>query len=114
VIKSLDNEHADKLSEENKRLINTLSMLCSFMSTGDFITFIYSRKLVNLIDTKLTLEFEIGLYSDHQIILGMVITNNSVILTDCQGQNYLETVECYNKEELLFSLNQWIMNSLNS
>ncbi|DAC57244.1 MAG TPA: hypothetical protein HA354_05760 [Candidatus Poseidoniaceae archaeon] len=114
VIKSLNDEHVKTLTEENKNLINTLSMLCSFMSIGDFITFVYSSKLVNLIETKIAIEFEIGLYSNHEIILDMVVTNNSVTLTDCQDQNYLRTIECANKEELLLSLNQWIINSLNS
>lgn len=114
MIKSLNDEHVKTLTEENKNLINTLSMLCSFMSIGDFITFVYSSKLVNLIETKIAIEFEIGLYSNHEIILDMVVTNNSVTLTDCQDQNYLMTIECANKEELLLSLNQWIINSLNS
>lgn len=113
VIKSLDAERANTLSEENKSLINTLSMLCSFMSIEDFVAFVYSSKFVSLIGTDIGLQFEIGQYSNHEVILGMVVTNNSVVLTNCQNQNYLETTECWKKEELLFSLNQWIMRSLN-
>lgn len=114
VIKSIDADRLDGLNEDNKSLVNTLSMLCSFMSIDDFVSFIYSPKFVNLINTEITVKFEIGLYTQHEIILEMIVENNLITLTDSRNQNYLQVAECSSKEDLFSSLNTWISLALKS
>ena len=114
VIKSIDTDRLDSLNEDNKSLVNTLSMLCSFMSIDDFVSFIYSPKFVNLINTEIPVKFEIGLYTQHEIILDMIVENNLITLTDSRNQNYLQVAECSNKEDLFSSLNTWISLALKS
>ena len=114
VIKSIDADRFDGLNEDNKSLVNTLSMLCSFMSIDDFVSFIYSPKFVNLINTEIPVKFEIGLYTQHEIILEMIVENNLITLTDSRNQNYLQVAECSRKEDLSSSLNTWISLALKS
>ena len=114
VIKSIDTDRFDGLNEDNKSLVNTLSMLCSFMSIDDFVSFTYSPKFVNLINTEITVKFEIGLYTQHEIILEMIVENNLITLTDSRNQNYLQVAECSSKEDLFSSLNTWISFALKS
>lgn len=114
VIKSIDANRLDGLNEDNKSLVNTLSMLCSFMSIDDFVSFIYSPKFVNLINTEIPVKFEIGLYTQHEIILDMIVENNLITLTDSRNQNYLQVAECSSKEDLFSSLNTWISLALKS
>ena len=114
VIKSIDTDRFDGLNEDNKSLVNTLSMLCSFMSIDDFVSFTYSPKFVNLINTEIPVKFEIGLYTQHEIILEMIVENNLITLTDCRNQNYLQVAECSSKEDLFSSLNTWISLALKS
>ena len=114
VIKSIDTDRLDSLNEDNKSLVNTLSMLCSFMSIDDFVSFIYSPKFVNLINTEITVKFEIGLYTQHEIILEMIVENNLITLTDSRNQKYLQVAECSSKEGLFSSLNTWISLALKS
>ena len=114
VIKSIDADRFDGLNEDNKSLVNTLSMLCSFMSIDDFVSFIYSPKFVNLINTEIPVKFEIGLYTQHEIILEMIVENNLIRLTDCRNQNYLQVAECSSKEDFFSSLNTWISLALKS
>lgn len=114
VIKSIDADRLDGLNEDNKSLVSTLSMLCSFMSIDDFVSFIYSPKFVNLINTEITVKFEIGLYTQHEIILEMIVENNLITLTDSRNQNYLQVAECSSKEDLFSSLNTWISLALKS
>ena len=114
VIKSIDADRFDGLNEDNKSLVNTLSMLCSFMSIDDFVSFIYSPKFVNLINAEIPVKFEIGLYTQHEIILDMIVENNLITLTDSRNQNYLQVAECSSKEDLFSSLNTWISLALKS
>ena len=114
VIKSIDTDRLDSLNEDNKSLVNTLSMLCSFMSIDDFVSFIYSPKFVNLINTEIPVKFEIGLYTRHEIILDMIVENNLITLTDSRNQNYLQVAECSSQEDLFSSLNTWISLALKS
>ena len=114
VIKSIDTGRFDGLNEDNKSLVNTLSMLCSFMSIDDFVSFIYSPKFVNLINTEIPVKFEIGLYTQHEIILEMIVENNLITLTDSRNQNYLQVAECSSKEDFFSSLNTWISLALKS
>ena len=114
VIKSIDADRLDGLNEDNKSLVNTLSMLCSFMSIDDFVSFIYSPKFVNLINTEIPVKFEIGLYTQHEIILEMIVEDNLIRLTDSRNQNYLQVAECSSKEDLFSSLNTWISLALKS
>ena len=114
VIKSIDADRFDGLNEDNKSLVNTLSMLCSFMSIDDFVSFIYSPKFVNLINAEIPVKFEIGLYTQHEIILDMIVENNLITLKDCRNQNYLQVAECSSKEDLFSSLNTWISLALKS
>ena len=114
VIKSIDTDRLDSLNEDNKSLVNTLSMLCSFMSIDDFVSFIYSPRFVNLINTEIPVKFEIGLYTQHEIILEMIVENNLITLTDSRNQNYLQVAECSSKEDLFSSLNTWISLALKS
>ena len=114
VIKSIDADRLDGLNEGNKSLVNTLSMLCSFMSIDDFVSFIYSPKFVNLINTEIPVKFEIGLYTQHEIILEMIVEDNLIRLTDSRNQNYLQVAECSSKEDLFSSLNTWISLALKS
>ncbi|MEC7589781.1 MAG: hypothetical protein VX483_04465 [Candidatus Thermoplasmatota archaeon] len=114
VIKSIDTDRLDGLNEDNKSLVNTLSMLCSFLSIDDFVSFIYSPKFVNLTNTEIPVKFEIGLYARHEIILDMIVENNLITLTDCRNQNYLQVSECSSKEDLFSSLSTWISLALKS
>ena len=84
------------------------------MSIDDFVSFIYSPKFVNLIKTEIPVKFEIGLYTQHEIILDMIVENNLITLTDCRNQNCLQVAECSSKEDLFSSLNTWISLALKS
>ena len=84
------------------------------MSIDDFVSFTYSPKFVNLINTEIPVKFEIGLYNQHEIILEMIVENNLITLTDSRNQNYLQVAECSSKEDLFSSLNTWISLALKS
>ena len=50
VISKYVDEKSETLTEEQNSMIETLSMLCSFLSIDDFVSFIYSEKFQNLLN----------------------------------------------------------------
>ena len=56
VISKYVDEKSEVLIEEQKAMIETLSMLCSFLSIEDFVSFIYSEKFQNLLNESIPLD----------------------------------------------------------
>ena len=112
VIKSIDNEKITQLEEEVQGLINTLSMLCSFLSVKDFCSFIFSEKFKLLTLLELEIVFEIGIYSRHEITLQLSASMDGVMLNDLIGQNCFENnfVTCSTMNDLEASIVNWLTN----
>ena len=115
VIKSKDYQKIDLLTSSQKSLIETLSMLCSFLSVDDFCSFIFSSKFSDLISTYSGLVFEIGLYTNHEIVLQLIGQGKKVTIIDnigcgCFADN---SIDCSTYDELVVCINQWLSIVLN-
>ena len=110
VIKSQNNDGLDLLADNEKSLLDTLSMLCSFLSVKDFCSFIFSDKFSNLTKYDLDLVFEIGLYTNHEITLELILTKNKMRIDDLIGQGcfYNNSFEFSVFEELENGINNWL------
>ena len=110
VIKSIIGEQKSLISSEDKSLIDTLSMLCSFLSVEDLCSFIYSEKFLKLTNYEFNLFFELGVYSKHDIILQLVAEKDKITLSDICEQNLLseKTVECYDKNTFNIVIGKWL------
>ena len=115
VIKSKDNHNVESLTDSNKSLVETLSMLCSFLSVSDFCSFIFSKKFSNLMGCDLDLTFEIGIYSNHEVTLELTGIKDKFVLTDIDEKNYFpnSSISCSSFDELEIIINNWLENVLN-
>jgi len=110
VIKSQNNNRLDQLADDEKSLLDTLSMLCSFLSVEDFCSFIFSDKLSSLTKYDLDLVFEIGLYANHEITLELGITKEKMRIDDLIDQSCFDnnSFEFSTFEELENGINRWL------
>ena len=114
VIKSLDHKKIESLSDSQKMLVETLSMLCSFLSVKDFCSFIFSEKFDNLIECDLNLSFEIGLYTNHEVTLQLTINNGRLMIEDLFGDGYIDNrrIECVNSDDFEATIDNWVASAL--
>ena len=110
VIKSQNKDGLDLLADNEKSLLDTLSMLCSFLSVKDFCSFIFSDKLSSLTKYDLDLVFEIGLYANHEITLELGITKEKMRIDDLIDQGCFDnnSFEFSMSEELEIGINNWL------
>ena len=115
VIKSKDYQKIDLLTSSQKSLIQTLSMLCSFLSVNDFCSFIFSSKFSDLISTYSGLVFEIGLYTNHEIVLQLIGQGKKVTIIDNIGHGCFtdNSIDCSTYDELVVCISQWLSFVLN-
>tara|TARA_A100001234_G_scaffold172815_1_gene154236 strand:- start:516 stop:896 length:381 start_codon:yes stop_codon:yes gene_type:complete len=114
VIKSLDHKKVESLSDSQKMLVETLSMLCSFLSVKDFCSFIFSEKFDDLIECDLNLSFEIGLYTNHEVTLQLTINNERLIIEDLHGDGYIDDsrIECVSSDDFEATISNWLAAAL--
>ena len=114
VIKSLDDRKVNSLSNGQKNLIATLSMLCSFLSVKDFCSFIFSEMFDDLVKCELNLLLEIGLYTNHEVTLQLSNVNGNFIIEDLVGDGYIgnSRIVCGNSGDFESVINKWLTNSL--
>ena len=110
VIKSQNNDGLDLLADNEKSLLDTLSMLCSFLSVKDFCSFIFSDKFSNLIKYDLDLVFEIGLYANHELTLELSLNKGKMRIDDLIDQGCFDnnSFEFSMSEELEIGINNWL------
>ena len=110
VIKSQNNDGLDLLADNEKSLLDTLSMLCSFLSVKDFCSFIFSDKFSNLTKYDLDLVFEIGLYANHELTLELSLNKGKMRIDDLidQGCFHNNSFEFSISEELEIGINNWL------
>ena len=109
VIKS-PNDAVASINEQFTPLVNTLSMLCSFLSVDDFCSFIFSEKFIELNKQNIGFVFEIGIYSNHEKTLELICDNNEIILKDLLNHSCFDgdLINCSSKEDLQSTLNLWL------
>tara|TARA_B100001113_G_C21021685_1_gene583800 strand:- start:607 stop:990 length:384 start_codon:yes stop_codon:yes gene_type:complete len=110
VIKSIIDDCVNEYNRDDKVLIRTLSMLCSFNSVEDFCSFIYSKKFNNLVNEDVWVVFELGSYKYHEKTLELTATLEEVVLIDkletgCFKDGF---VRCKSKKVLFDSINSWL------
>ena len=95
-------------------LVETLSMLCSFLSVKDFCSFIFSEKFDDLIECDLNLSFEIGLYTNHEVTLQLTINNERLIIEDLHGDGYIDDsrIECVSSDDFEATISNWLAAAL--
>ena len=115
VIKSLDHKKVESLSDSQKILVETLSMLCSFLSVKDFCSFVFSEKFDELIEWDLNLSFEIGLYTNHEVTLQLTINKGRLIIEDLLGDGYIDDsrIECVSSDDFEATISNWLDTALN-
>lgn len=115
VIKSQNNDGLDLLADNEKALLDTLSMLCSFLSVRDFCSFIFSDKFSSLTKYDLDLVFEIGLYTNHEITLELSLTKERMRIDDLIDQGCFDnnSFEFSMFEELEIAINLWLTSIFN-
>ena len=113
VIKSQNNDALDLLTDNEKSLLDTLTMLCSFLSVKDFCSFIFSDKFSSL--TKYDLVFEIGLYTNNEITLELSLTKEKMRIDDLIDQGCFDnnSFEFSMFEELEIGINNWLTSIFN-
>tara|TARA_B110000495_G_scaffold202095_1_gene221226 strand:+ start:1700 stop:2077 length:378 start_codon:yes stop_codon:yes gene_type:complete len=75
-----------ELSSQSEVLLNTLSGLCSFHTSGDLASFLFSKNFSSLIGTGNTwVIFEIGVYRDDTKTIEITPTNDGVTIVDASG-----------------------------
>ena len=99
---------------EDKALVDTLSMLCSFLSVDDLCSFVYSEKFLNLTDYEYDIVFELGVYSKHDIVLQLIAEKEKLTLTDTNEQHLLNEkhIECYDKDSFNSVISEWLALTL--
>ena len=89
-------------------------MLCSFLSVKDFCSFIFSEMFDDLIKCELNLLLEIGLYTNHEVILQLSNVNGNFIIEDLVASGYIgnSRIECANSGDFESAINKWLTNAL--
>lgn len=97
--------------ETSANLDRTLTMLCSFLSLDDFMSFFTSKPFTSYARTdEPWVMFEIGLYVDHTKTLQMVPKRASVTLADPSSSGVFEgdVIDCVDEGALKIALNAWL------
>ena len=115
VIKSKKGDLTDSLTDSERSLLDTLSMLCSFLSVKDFCSFVFSEKLSSLLNHDLELVCEIGLYTNHQITLELYLSKDKMRIDDLIDQGCFDnnSFEFSMFEELEIAINLWLTSIFN-
>ena len=111
VISKYVDEKSEVLIEEQKSMVETLSMLCSFLSIDDFVSFIYSEKFQNLLNESIPwIVFEIGYYQDHTKVIELIPTKKELIIADNQQTGVFEgnIATVCRKEDFVEQLSNWL------
>ena len=111
VISKYVDEKSETLTEEQNSMIETLSMLCSFLSIDDFVSFIYSEKFQNLLnESSPWIVFEVGYYQDHTKVIELIPTKKELILADNQQTEVIEgnIATVCQQEDFVEQLSNWL------
>ena len=111
VISKYIDEKTEVLDEKQKSMIETLSMLCSFLSTEDFVSFIYSEKFQNLLNENIPwIVFEVGYYQDHTKVIELIPTRKEFIIADNQQTGVFEgnIATVCRQEDFVKQLSLWL------
>ena len=111
VISKYIDEKTEVLDERQKSMIETLSMLCSFLSTEDFVSFIYSEKFQNLLNENIPwIVLEVGYYQDHTKVIELIPTRKELIIADNQQNGVFEgnIATVCQQEDLVKQLSLWL------
>ena len=111
VISKYVDEKSEVLIEEQKSMVETLSMLCSFLSIEDFVSFIYSEKFQNLLNESIPwIVFEIGYYQDHTKVIELIPTSKELIIADNQQTGVFEgnIATVSRQEDFVEQLSNWL------
>ena len=83
LVKAKEIAERPALSPTQERLETTLTMLCSFLSVDDFISFLASQPFNELARKEDPwVVFEVGLYQDHTKTLELIASKASLLLLD--------------------------------
>ena len=111
VISKYVDEKSETLTEEQNLMIETLSMLCSFLSIDDFVSFIYSKKFQNLLNESIPwIVFEVGYYQDHTKVIELIPTKKELIIADNQQTEVFEgnIATVCQQEDFVEQLSNWL------
>ena len=111
VISKYVDEKSETLTEEQNSMIETLSMLCSFLSIDDFVSFIYSEKFQNLLNESIPwIVFEVGYYQDHTKVIELIPTKKELIIADNQQTEVFEgnIATVCQQEDFVEQLSNWL------
>ena len=111
VISRYVDEKSEVLSDVQKSMIETLSMLCSFLSIDDFVGFIYSENFLDLLNESTPwVVFEIGYYQDHTKIIELIPTKKELIIADNQQTGVFEAniATVCRQEDFVEQLSNWL------
>ena len=111
VISKYVDEKSEVLVEEQKSMVETLSMICSFLSIEDFVSFIYSEKFQHLLNENIPwIVFEIGYYQDHTKVIELIPTKRELIIADNQQTGVFEgnIATVCGKEDFVEQLSNWL------
>ena len=111
VISKYVGEKSETLTEEQNSMIETLSMLCSFLSIDDFVSFIYSEKFQNLLNESIPwIVFEVGYYQDHTKVIELIPTKKELIIADNQQTEVFDgnIATVCQQEDFVEQLSNWL------
>ena len=111
VISKYVDEKSETLTEEQNSMIETLSMLCSFLSIDDFVSFIYSEKFQNLLNESIPwIVFEVGYYQDHTKVIELIPTKKELIIADKQQTEVFDgnIATVCQQEDFVEQLSNWL------
>ena len=89
------------ISLEDQALLDTLSSLCSFHTSEDLASFLFTYMFRNLVGTgEPWIAFEIGVYSDHVKTIELIPVHDGVTLADGAMTGAIENNVAIAKSEL--------------
>lgn len=100
-----------EFDEVAANLDRTLTMLCSFLSLDDFMSFLASMPFTSYARTdEPWVMFEVGLYIDHTKTLQLIPKQASMTLVDPSMTGVFEDdiIDCDDENALKSALNTWL------
>ena len=103
-------------SQDSKSLLDTLSTLCSFHSSNDLASFLFTNKFRDLVGTgEPWIVFEIGLYKDHTKTLEIIPVHDGITFADAAMtgaiQNHVAVVKSQSEcDTILSNWYNWVMS----
>ena len=104
------NDSPEGLSEKSHRLLETLTMLCSFYSAEDLASFLFTPMFEELTrQGEVWLGFEIGLYEDHTKTLELFPSKGDLLLVDSASTGvFNESIHrCIDEKDVVQQLKKW-------